>query len=149
MNLAMMSDMASSNLDLARSLYSAWERGDWSSADWADPEIEFVAADGPSRSRSRGIAALGEGWRDFLSEWEDWRVEAEEYREVDANRVLVFIRLRGRGKTSGLEVEELGGRAANLLDIRDGKVTRLALYWDRERALADAGLTGKPASRQA
>jgi len=49
----------------------------------------------------------------------------------------VLTRMRGRGKSSGVEIAE---RRGSLFHVQDGKVTRLVLYWDRDRALADLGL---------
>jgi hypothetical protein len=52
----------------------------------------------------------------------------------------VLVRFGGRGKTSGLELGQVGATEATLLQVRGGKGTRLALYFDRNRALADLGL---------
>jgi hypothetical protein len=38
---------------------------------------------------------------DALSAWEDFRIEVEEYREADGERVLVLWNFKGRGKASG------------------------------------------------
>jgi ketosteroid isomerase-like protein len=130
----------SENLDLVRSIYAAWERGDFSSAEWADPEIEFLFADGPEPSSWKGLAGMAEGWRDFLSTWEEFLAEAEEFCEIDSERVLVLLHNSGRGKRSGLEVEQMSWKAANLFHVRKGKVTRFVNYFDRDRALADLGV---------
>jgi hypothetical protein len=81
-----------------------------------------------------------------LSAWENLHGEIEEYRELDADRVLVLFRYSGSGKTSGLEIGQLGKTSANLFHVRDGKVTRLVNYFDGERALADLGLAPEASS---
>ena len=133
--------MPSANLDLVRSIYAAWERGDWSSMEWADPDIELVRADGPEPGSRTSVTGVAEGWRGFLSTWDDLQVKVDEYRELDDHRVLVLFRFGGRGKTSGLDLGQMHAEVANLLFVRDGKVTRLVAYWNRDRALADLGLT--------
>jgi ketosteroid isomerase-like protein len=127
----------SANVDLARSICAPWEHGDYSSVEWAHPEIEFVIADGPTPGSWRGLAGLAEGYRGFLSAWDDVRTDVEDYREIDAERVLVFTHTSGRGKTSGLELGQMQTNNAALFHVRNGKAARLVVYWDRERALTD------------
>jgi ketosteroid isomerase-like protein len=130
----------STNLDLVRSIYAAWERGDFSSAEWAQPDIEWVFADGPSPGTWRGWAQMAESTRDFLSAWEDYRAAVEGYRELDRERVLVLLRYLGRGKASGLDVGQMHAKGAHVVHFREGKVATLVRYLDRDHALADLGL---------
>ena len=83
--------MSQENLDLVRSIFAEWERGDFSSAEWADPEIEFVMVGGDSPGSWRGLAGMARGFRGWLSAWEAFRVKADEYREIDDERVLVLL----------------------------------------------------------
>jgi ketosteroid isomerase-like protein len=132
----------SANLDLVRSIYADWERGDFSRADWADPEIEFAIVGGPQPGRWKGLAGLAEGTRDLLDAWEGFRADAEEYRELDDDGVLVLVRMSGRGRHSDLELEQMYAEHVALFQVRDDKVTKHAVYVDRDRALADLGLEG-------
>jgi ketosteroid isomerase-like protein len=132
----------SENLDLVRSIYAAWERGDYSSADWAHPEIEYVIlrAAGFPPSSAKGRTAMRETARANIEIWAQLRIAAEEYRELDSERVLVLDDVSGRGKRSGLEIGQFGASGAHLFRVRGGMVTRLVVFPDRDRALADLGL---------
>ena len=108
------------------------------SAEWAHPDIEFETADGPATRQLDGARPGGRAaMREFLSAWQEWRVDADEYRALDDERVLVLQHYSARGKTSGAELGGVWAEGANLFTIRDGKVTRLVCYFDRERALTD------------
>jgi hypothetical protein len=50
--------------------------------------------------------------REYLSTRRKARLEAEEYRELDDDRVLVLNREYGREKTSGLDTSNLGATGA-------------------------------------
>ena len=130
----------SDNLDLVRSIFAAWESGDYRSVSWADPEIEFVNADGPDRGTRVGLTEMAESWRRLLRVWSEFQTEAEEYLELDDGRVLVFAEFGGTARISGLDIQDGRSKGADVFEIRDGKVRKLTLYWDREHALADLGL---------
>jgi hypothetical protein len=108
----------SSNVALVRAIHADWERGDFTHSDWAHPEIEFVFADGPSPGSWKGLAAMRATMREYLSTWQNARLEAEEYRELDDERVLVLNREYGRGKTSGLDTSDGGAAGANVFYVR-------------------------------
>jgi ketosteroid isomerase-like protein len=138
--------MSQENMNLVRLITVDWERGDYSRTDWAHPEIEYVIADGPSPGTWTGLAGMTQGWGDFLRAWErEYRCVVEGYRELDDERVLVLQHFGGRGKASGVEITEMTANAATLIEICDGKVTKLVVYFDRKRALAELNLSEQDA----
>jgi hypothetical protein len=105
--------VASRNLDLVRSIFAACERGDFSSTEWAHPEIEFVIADGAEPGSWSGVTGMAKPGATG-SPFEDARIEADQYGELDGERVLVLCDSRGRGKTSKLELGKIGTNVAAL-----------------------------------
>jgi ketosteroid isomerase-like protein len=133
--------MAPSNVELLRSFYAEWERGDFGSVERVvDPEIEVVVADGPAPGSWKGLAGLAQAWRQWTDAWADFHAEPDELRELDGERVLVLLRRSGRGKASELDLGEVRSKGAAVYHFRDGKVTRIVAYLDRDRGLADLGL---------
>jgi ketosteroid isomerase-like protein len=128
------------NVDLVCSIYLEWERGEYGLTAWADPDIEWVIADGPAPGSWTGRDNMARIWREWLDVWADFRVEAEEYRELDDERVLALVRFRGRTKTSGVDIADVYATGAAILHIRQGKVTKFVINWERDRALADLDL---------
>jgi hypothetical protein len=93
---------------------------------------------GSSAPTAHGLNGFASAWRDWLSAWEAWVVAPDEFIEVDENRVLVLIEVRARSKTHHVEMPIQG---ANLLTLRDGKVARLELFFNRTKAFEAVGLS--------
>jgi ketosteroid isomerase-like protein len=132
--------MSQENVEIVRRIYAAWESGDFGSAEWADPEIEFVFTDGPEPGSYSGPGAMTKAMRAWLSAWADLRQEPEEYRELDRERVIVLHRFSASGKASGLDLGQMEAEGAAVFHFRSGKVTRIDHYFDGDLAPADLGL---------
>jgi len=79
-------------------------------------------------------------FHDFLDAWREWRVETDEYHELDGERVAVFVRFLARGRTSGIALGDVRTKGVQLFHVRDGQVTKLVNYFDRDSARAELGL---------
>jgi ketosteroid isomerase-like protein len=125
---------------MVRAIVAAWQRGDYTDTDWADPEIVFTFVDGPAPGTWHGRDGMAKAWGAFLDSWDDFHGgPLEDVREIDPECVLVLHGFYGRGKASGLEIQQ--SAAATVFDLRDGLVTRLRVYFDPDRAREDLGST--------
>jgi len=105
------------------------EGGDFDSAEWAHPELEWVVVDGPTPG-SCVAQRRGESLRDFLSAF---RLSASKRRVPRARRerVLVLVRYSGRGKSSGLELGQMQ-RPRQPVPGPRREGYQVPHYWNRE-----------------
>ena len=133
--------MSQEIVEIVRSLFSGFhERGLESTFRFLSPEIEWeVRPDLPDSRTYRGH----DGVRELFATFEDvldeqWYSPRELIPAGDF--VVVPLRWGGRGKTSGVTVEER--EETWVLTVQDGAITRVREYATREPALEAVGLLG-------
>jgi ketosteroid isomerase-like protein len=124
------------NVELVRSVYDDWARGDFSEGEVFHPDIRFEMVDWPEGSSARGLEEMRRAWGEALSAWESFRAEPSGFIDGD-DRVVVLTRVWARGRGSGID---LSADTATVWTIDAGRVVRLGLYWDPEKAFEAAGL---------
>ena len=131
-----MSEETGSDADVVRRMYEAFQRGDVETAlNHFDPEVavdttSHVAGE-TGTGREELIAILGR----WIGGFEEWREDIEEIREV-GGRVCAVAVQRGRGRSSGVEVE---ARYAVVYEVRDGLIASMTFHGDPEEVLRDLG----------
>jgi ketosteroid isomerase-like protein len=130
--------VSNENVELVRRVYEGWARGDFSQIDAFHPAIDFEMVDWPHQTRARGIEDMWRTWRGTLTAWDDFRAVPLEYVDCGRN-VLVINQIEGSGKESGAEVAAV---TATVWTVEDGRVVRLALYWDTDTAREAAEESG-------
>lgn len=126
--------MSRENLEALRRIYEGWAAGNlFAEASLYDPYVVYISQAGdPDPGPHVGLEAFTEYARRFLTSWEDWRIEPEEYRE-EGDSVVVRVRRSGIGKSSGLRVED---HAFQVWTFRGGRVIRLEIFEEEAEALA-------------
>jgi len=129
--------MSQENVEIVRAAVDAWNRGDWDAAlkDGAPSfEFDFSRSVGPRR----GVYSLDQMrgfFHEFVESWESNRIEADEFIEAGEHVVTPnTLYVRGR---DGIEVQ---ARAAWVWTLREGRITRLCFYQERQEALEAVGL---------
>ena len=134
--------MSKENVDIVRASIDAWNRGDWDAAlkDAAPSfEFDFSRSVGPGR----GVYSLDQMrgyFREFVEAWESLRLQVDEFIEA-RDHVVMPNTLHARGR-DGVEVQAHG---AWVWTIRDGSITHLCFYQERQEALEAVGLSEQDA----
>jgi len=125
-------------VELVKQLYSRWEQGDLRAGrEILDESLTTVWAPGfPTAGIYRGPHEHAGAMREWLGEWDDFALSADEF--IDAgDSVVVPFSVRARGKGSGAWVER---RWAHVWTLRNGRVVRFEVHLDVDRALEAAGI---------
>jgi ketosteroid isomerase-like protein len=132
--------MSQENVDRIRAGFEAFNRTGEITVDHLAPDFELHQAS--SIVDTAGVVRGPDAFRDVLKElqgaFEELSFEAEEFIEAPNGDIVVFIRARGRGRGSEIEVDN---RIAQVWTYRDDKAIRMVAYEERSEALKAAGLS--------
>lgn len=130
-------DRQSRDVEVLQDVYSRWERGDFTSWEAFADDYVWRSVEGIESGEYTGVAEISAAWRTWLQAWDGFSIEAEEIVAGSDGRYVVMQLFRGMGKASGLESVE---RNASVVTMRDGLITRMEGFWNRDAALQAAGV---------
>jgi ketosteroid isomerase-like protein len=135
--------VSQAEIETLRTGYAAFNRGERESLfAAAHPDFEFKTADRFTNPGTyRGVETLMSFFDDLFAPFE--QVTAEPTKLVDRGdriAVLLHVRLKPHGSDAVLE-----NRIGHLWTFRDGKVLRLEIFPEREKALEAIGMSEQEA----
>ena len=140
------SGMSRHNVELVRTAYDAWNRGDIDATlALCHPDFEWQTSGVfPGLDAIyRGHAGFRKYERDFRGTFESLSIVVEELRDR-GDQVAMMGSFEGRGR-DGVTVRR---SVANVITLRDGLAVRIVSYGDWREALAAMGMRGSTPARQ-
>jgi ketosteroid isomerase-like protein len=115
---------------VVREAFARWNRGDHAvDPELIDPEITILSA--LAQAEFHGYEGA-EAWvREIDEQFADWRVEVDELRDAGGGRFVLEGAIHGRGRQSGVDVDE---DASWLAEVRGGRLLRLDNFIGRDTA---------------
>jgi len=136
--------MSQENVELVRLAVDATNRRDLATLDaiWSE-EGEFHSTFAASEGRVfRGRQGIRDYFETLGDVFDDMRIEIEEITDAGEDRIVVVVRVIGRGKGSGVNVEQ---RNWTVWTFVDSKIARIDSYMNRTEALEAVGLSEQDA----
>ena len=130
--------MSQENVEIVRSMFDAWNRGDYEAAGAAfDREAEVEMRLGADLDGTyRGFDEIAKMMREFWGTFGEFRSEPTDFA-TSGDEVVVTVNHRGRGRTSGAEVQMTNWQ---VFTVREGRIVRYRMYAEQAEALEAAGL---------
>jgi ketosteroid isomerase-like protein len=131
--------MSEENIAVVRAVIEAQRREDWEAfPDLYDPEIEWEDVSGlwGDWGTRRGFEDVRNAWITWFEAFEQVEFAIESVFDA-GDDVLTSLRMSGRGRGSGLPVEQ---RITVVWTVRGGRVVRVRAYRERAEALEATGL---------
>jgi ketosteroid isomerase-like protein len=129
--------MSQESVEIVRAGYELFNRTHELDVDTVHPSIEWHTRDDlPDSGTHRGYAGVAQLFSSWVEAFEDFRVDPEELIDAD-DFVVAVVRLRGRVKGSGRDVEM---EETHLWRQVNGKTTEVREYQTKAEALEAVGL---------
>lgn len=130
--------VSQANVDKTKEFIAAYNRRDFDVAlALFDPGVDWVLPDRQSSDSCQGPDEVKRFWEGLDETFEELRLDPQEF--VDAgDRVATRLRHFGRGKGSGIEIDE--ELYHQVVTFRAGRMVRIEYFAEWPEALAAAGL---------
>ncbi len=126
-----------SDVELLRSMFDGWERGDFSRGVTLYAEnMAFTTVEPEGQYSGHGPAGVRRWMQGFLGAWEFYSVRVDEIEDLGGGRYHGAGEQYARGRESGTETRypaHVGAR------VEDGKITQLVFSFTREDAVGRLG----------
>ena len=131
--------MSQENVEIVRDVFGRFGANDRDFSNW-DEDVVVIPPEGwPEGGEIRGLDAWRRQVERLRDSWEDARIEIDEIRPIDDERVLTIFRYVTRGRDGTLAFDTTMG---SVFTLRGDRIVRAEYFRSADDALEAAGLSG-------